>query len=283
MRRQRVANDNENVRVLFTLQYLGTRYGGWQLQINALSVQQVVEEALAKMFSTPIRLHGAGRTDAGVHAAGQRAHADLPFEIPARGLVLGLNQLLPHDVRVLQAEKVADDFHARFAAKSKTYEYRIWNGEVADVFAAETHAHVARRLDVAVMRSAARSLVGTHDFRSFTVSDPEVSSTIRTVDAVEVSGEGGSAVVITATAPGFLRYMVRRIAGSLIEVGQGRADRESLLRSLEPAFEPARWTAPARGLVLREISYGSAAGRSGGSDGEVGAPDGMLQPDPPAG
>src|SRR5262245_19161434 len=142
------------MRVLFTIQYLGTRYAGWQWQENALSVQQVFEEALEKMFHEPVRVHGAGRTDAGVHAIAQRAHADVPFDIPPRGLVLGINQLLPHDVRVARVEQVADDFHARFAAKAKTYEYLIWNAEFADVFAQETHAHVAQKLDVARMHEA---------------------------------------------------------------------------------------------------------------------------------
>jgi tRNA pseudouridine38-40 synthase len=235
------------VRFLFTIQYLGTRYGGWQVQANALSVQQVVEEALAKIFGRAIRVHGAGRTDAGVHAIAQRAHADVPFEIPPRGLVLGINRILPPDVRVTHVEAVADDFHARFAAKAKTYEYRIWNAEVADVFAAETHAHVARTLDEQAMHAAAQHLAGTHDFAVFTVADPEVSSTIRTIESITVEREG-AVVRITVTADGFLRYMVRRIAGSLIEIGRGRLAPETL-------FAEARWTAPAKGLVLRDIRY----------------------------
>ena len=235
------------MRILFTIQYLGTRYGGWQTQTNALGVQQVIEDALAGMFGAPVRLHGAGRTDAGVHALAQRAHIDAPFEIPPRGLVLGLNQALPQDVRVTAADVVADDFHARFSAKSKTYEYRIWNAEVADVFAAETHAHVARPLDVETMAAAAQSLVGTHDFLAFTVADPEVSSTVRTIASISVRADG-PAIFITVTADGFLRYMVRRIAGSLIEAGRGRLASDAL-------FDEARWTAPAKGLVLREIRY----------------------------
>lgn len=235
------------MRFLLTLQYLGTRYGGWQLQANTPSVQQVVEEALGRMFQQSIRIHGAGRTDAGVHAAAQRAHFDVPFEIPPRGLVLGLNQILPHDVRVTAAEPVADDFHARFAAKSKTYAYRIWNAEVADVFAMETHAHVAQQLDVAAMHEAALTLVGTHDFKPFTVADPEVSSTVRTIESIAVVQEGPR-ITLTVTADGFLRSMVRRIAGSLIELGRGKLDRGALLAE-------ARWTAPAKGLVLVEVRY----------------------------
>lgn len=235
------------MRFLLTLQYLGTRYGGWQMQANVLSVQQVVEEALAQMFQASVRIHGAGRTDAGVHADAQRAHVDVPFEIPPRGLVLGLNQLLPHDVRVTAVEPVEDDFHARFAAKSKTYAYRIWNAEVADVFAAETHAHVAQQLDVAAMHDAAQMLAGTHDFKPFTVADPEVSSTIRTIRSIAVVREGHR-VTLTVTADGFLRSMVRRIAGSLIEIGRGKLDQDAL-------FAEARWTAPAKGLVLVEVRY----------------------------
>lgn len=235
------------MRRLFTIQYLGTRYGGWQHQANAVAVQQVLEEALGTMFGQAVRVHGAGRTDAGVHAAAQRAHVDLPFEIPSRGLLLGLNQILPPDVRVTRIEEVADDFHARFSAKSKTYEYRIWNGEVADVFAAETHAHVAKQLDDVTMHEVAQLLAGTHDYKVFTVADPEVSSTTRTIEAIRVT-RNSDAIVITVTADGFLRYMVRRIAGSLIEAGRGRLAADAL-------FTEARWTAPAKGLVLREIRY----------------------------
>src|SRR5687768_9225098 len=107
------------MRILLTLQYLGTRYGGWQAQANATSIQQVVEEALAKVYGEPLRIHGAGRTDAGVHALAQRAHVDVPFAIPPRGVVLGLNQVLPPDVRVTRVDEVPDEFHARFSAKSK--------------------------------------------------------------------------------------------------------------------------------------------------------------------
>lgn len=235
------------MRLLLTLQYLGTRYAGWQTQTNATGVQQVIEEALATLFGSPVRIHGAGRTDAGVHAAAQRAHFDAPFTIPPRGLLLGINQLLPSDVRVTRVEEVADDFHARFSATSKTYAYRIWNAEVADVFAAETHAHVAKKLDHLAMRDAAQWLRGEHDFTMFTVADPEVSSTVRTISEIDVARDE-SRVTLTVTADGFLRYMVRRIAGSLIEIGRGKLDPAQILGE-------ARWTAPAKGLTLVNVSY----------------------------
>lgn len=243
------------MRLLFTLQYLGTRYAGWQRQANALAVQQVVEEALSKMFGARIAVEGAGRTDSGVHARAQRAHADVPFEIEPRGMLLGLNDLLPHDIRITAIERVADDFHCRFAAKRKTYRYQMWNGAVADVFASETHAHVAQPLNESLMRDAARCLEGRHDFRAFTVLAPEVSSTCRTVTAIDVTREG-EAVRMEITADGFLRFMVRRIAGSLIEIGRGKIDPGALALALEPTFAEARWTAPATGLVLWEVGYG---------------------------
>jgi tRNA pseudouridine38-40 synthase len=237
------------LRLLLTVQYLGTRYAGWQAQANALAIQSVIEEVLAKMYGTAIRVEGAGRTDSGVHALAQRAHFDAPFAIPLRGLVRGMNDLLPRDIRISAAEEIADDFHCRFRAKTKTYVYRIWNAEVMNVFEWETSAHVAQPLDVALMHDAAQALVGTHDFKAFTVLEPEVSSTTRTIYecAVGRAQRAEASIEIRVTADGFLRFMVRRIAGSLIEIGRGKTGREAL--------EEARWTAPAKGLVLEQIRY----------------------------
>ena len=242
------------MRALFTLQYLGTRYAGWQTQTNALAVQAVFESALARMFHATVRVEGAGRTDSGVHARAQKAHADLPFPIDPQGLQRGLNDLLPADIRVVTVETVADDFHCRFQAKSKTYRYQIWNAPFADVFAAETHAHVPMPLQASRMDAAAKALVGQHDFAAFTVASPEVSSTVRTLQSIRVERQD-DAILIVVSADGFLRYMVRRIAGSLIEIGRGRFAPETLAQSLEPSFEPARWTAPAKGLTLWQIRY----------------------------
>ena len=245
---------NFNLRLLLTLQYLGTRYAGWQTQANATGVQQVIERAFSTMFQSEIRIEGAGRTDSGVHARAQKAHVDVPFEIPERGFLMGLNDLLPPDIRITDFERVADDFHCRFAAKTKSYVYQVWNGRFADVFTFETHAHVAQRLDERLMDEAAQSLAGQHDFRAFTVAAPEVSSTCRTIATIGAERDG-EVIRIRVSADGFLRYMVRRIAGSLIEVGRGKLDPGALRRSIEPAFEEARWTAPAKGLILWDITY----------------------------
>jgi tRNA pseudouridine38-40 synthase len=235
------------MRLLFTLQYLGTRYAGWQSQANATAIQPIVEAGLSQIFGSPVRVEAAGRTDSGVHARGQRAHADVPFAIEPRGLVLGTNNLLPSDIRLAAVEEVDPAFHARFAAREKTYSYRIWNAAVADVFAAETHAHIASPLDVPPMNDAIQTLLGSHDFSAFTVAEPEVSDTVRTLHAAQVTREG-DAIVMTVTGDGFLRYMVRRIAGSLIEIGRGRFSPDDL-------FSEARWTAPAKGLTLEGIRY----------------------------
>ena len=151
-------------------------------------------------------------------------------------------------------EDVADDFHCRFDAKGKTYVYRIWNSEVASVFHAATHAHVGQPLDVEVMSRAALPLVGSHDFAAFTVIAPEVSSTKRTIEMLRIERESES-IRIYVRADGFLRYMVRRIAESLIETGRGKLSAEDVARSLEPEFAPARWTAPAKGLTLLDVHY----------------------------
>ncbi|HEX6973563.1 MAG TPA: tRNA pseudouridine(38-40) synthase TruA [Vicinamibacterales bacterium] len=245
-------------RALFTLQYLGTRYAGWQTQANAVGVQQIVESALTRLCGEPVSIEGAGRTDSGVHAAGQRAHADISLRISERGILLGVNDLLPHDIRVTEVRFVRDDFHARFEAKKKTYAYRIWTGRVADVFAWPTHAWVAAEFDLGAMRSAAAALVGQHDFRAFTVASPEVSSTVRTVEAAGLE-QNGESIEFTITADGFLRFMVRRIAGSLIEIGRGKLAPDAIAASLEPAFTVARWTAPSRGLTMLRVEYGDEA------------------------
>ncbi len=242
------------MRVLLTLQYLGTRYAGWQSQENALAVQQVVETALSTLCSEPVRVGGASRTDAGVHAEDQKAHLDLPVPIPLRGLLLGLNDLLPRDVKATEARAVDAGFHAQRRAVSKTYRYQIWNAEIADVFRAPTWTHVRMPLALEPMIEASRALVGPHDFRAYTVAEPGVESTRRAIDAIELFREG-DAITMRVSAPGFLRYMVRRIAGQLIEIGRGKLPVAATAAALEPGFAEARWTAPPEGLVLERVEY----------------------------
>jgi tRNA pseudouridine38-40 synthase len=246
-------------RILFTLQYRGTRYAGWQRQTNAVAIQQIFEEALGTMCGAAIRSEAAGRTDAGVHAEAQHVQADLPIEARERGLVLGLNNLLPEDIRVTAATIVPGTFHCRFDKSAKTYVYRIWNDSVSDAFLFETHALVPSPLDLERMREAARLLVGHHDFRSFTVLNPEVSSTWRTITSIDLARDSRR-IEIRVTADGFLRYMVRRIAGILIEIGRGKLPAGAAADALEPSFGIARWTAPPEGLTLEKITYSEPPG-----------------------
>lgn len=247
-------------RYLVRLQYLGTRYSGWQMQANGIGVQQVVEAALEPLMGDhPTRIEASGRTDAGVHASAQFMHVDLPLEILPDRLLAALNTRLPHDIRALEARQVDEHFHARFSAKGKRYRYRIWNGRFDDVFHRETHAGVGLPLDESRMSLAAQSLEGTHDFRSFTVVTPEVSSTIRNVSEITVVRDGAR-LELTVSANGFLRFMVRRVAGLLIEIGKGNLPVEYAAECVEPGFAIARWTAPARGLTLEHVAYPSLDG-----------------------
>ena len=241
-------------RFLLTIQYLGTRYAGWQSQQNARGVQDVVEETLATMCREPVTVYGAGRTDSGVHARAQRAHADLPIEIEPWGLIRGVNTMLPDDIRITDAEIVSPDFHARYHATGKTYAYRIWNSDVADVFRAPTHGQVKDPLDEDVMQRAANMLTGQHDYRAFTVATPAVKTTVRTIHELTVRRDG-SVIEIVVRGNGFLRYMVRRLVGLLIEVGAGRVPVERTVEFLGPDPGEIRWTAPAKGLTLEHVEY----------------------------
>ncbi len=241
-------------RFLLTVQYIGTRYAGWQSQQNAEGVQDVVERSLATMCQQPVVLYGAGRTDSGVHARAQRAHVDLPIEIEPWGFVRGINTMLPDDVRITAAEIVPDDFHARYHSRGKTYVYRIWNSDVLDVFTAPTHGQVKDPLDEQLMQDAADQFIGEHDYRAFTVATPAVKSTIRTIREIQVT-RTGPAIEVLVRGDGFLRYMVRRIVGLLIEIGAGRLPASSAASFLGPEPGDVRWTAPARGLTLERVEY----------------------------
>lgn len=241
-------------RFLLTIQYLGTRYAGWQSQQNAEGVQDVVEHSLATMCRQPVTIFGAGRTDSGVHARAQRAHVDLPIDIEPWGFVRGINTMLPDDIRVTAAEVVPDDFHARYHSTGKTYVYRIWNSDVLDVFTAPTHGQVKDPLDEQLMQEAAEMLVGKHDYRSFTVATPSTKTTTRTIHELRIT-RNGPVIELLVRGDGFLRYMVRRIVGLLIEIGTGRLSVGSTASFLEPEFGDIRWTAPAKGLTLEHVEY----------------------------
>jgi tRNA pseudouridine38-40 synthase len=241
-----------------TLQYDGTDYVGWQRQPSGTSIQGLLEDALRPIEGAAVTVHGAGRTDAGVHALGQVASVTLTGSLDPATLARALNAVLPLDVRVARVEEVSRDFHARFSATGKIYDYRIVNAPFASPFLRRYVWHVIPRLDLAAMRDAAARLVGERDFAAFQGTGSEVHSSVRTIRRIDWAGTGGpdDPIVMQIEGDGFLRHMVRNIAGTLVEVGLGRWTKEELdaiLASRDRARAGA--TAPAAGLILREVLY----------------------------
>jgi tRNA pseudouridine38-40 synthase len=242
----------------FTLQYDGTNYVGWQRQANGTSIQGLLEDALAPIEGERVTVHGAGRTDAGVHALGQVASAAVSSALEAPRLGRALNAVLPPDVRVLAVEDMDPGFHARFSARAKTYEYRIVNAPLVSAFLHRYVWHVSQPLDLEAMQTAAGPLVGRHDFAGFQGSGSNVETTERTI--LDIGFEEGAGfdlpLVLRISGDGFLRHMVRNIVGTLVEVGVGRWDPWRLLSVLDSRDRAqAGPTAPAQGLFLTGVTY----------------------------
>lgn len=241
-----------------TLQYDGTDFVGWQRQAAGRSIQGVLEDALRPIEGRAVNVHGAGRTDAGVHALGQVCSFGLTASISPGALARALNAVLPRDVRVADAAVMPDDFHARFSSTGKVYDYRIVTGPFASPFLRRYVWHVRGRLDTAVMREASARFVGTHDFAAFQGHGAVRRTPVRTVRRVDWTGDGGPEhpLVMCIEGDGFLRHMVRNIAGTLVDIGLGRrvpSDVEMILAARSrPSAGP---TAPASGLFLRQVLY----------------------------
>jgi tRNA pseudouridine38-40 synthase len=242
----------------FTIQYDGTNYVGWQRQPEGTSIQALLEDALAPIEGRPVTVHGAGRTDAGVHALGQVASARVTVGHDTATFGRALNAVLPADVRIAAVEEAAGDFHARFSATGKTYEYRIVNAPFVSPFLVRYAWHVPQPLDVEALRAAAAPLVGRHDFAAFRGAGSVVHSTERTIEALTWEGGGSHdrPLVMRVEGDGFLRHMIRNIAGTLVEVGLGRWDVRrpgEILRSGSRTL--AGPTVPAHGLFLVAVRY----------------------------
>ncbi|HEX9940863.1 MAG TPA: tRNA pseudouridine(38-40) synthase TruA [Thermoanaerobaculia bacterium] len=237
------------------LSYRGAAYAGWQRQENALSVQQVVEEALERLLGHPVRVVGASRTDAGVHARGQAAHLELPRPFPERGLVHGTNPQLPDDVRVLAAAAMPPGFHARRHAWGKEYLYRLSRAPVLSPLDSLFVAPAPRSIDPERMARAAASLPGRHDFSAFAAAGGSHGQPFRRIFSAHWE-EGGEELRFRVVGDGFLRGMVRALVGTLVEVGTGKRSPESFAGLLAGRPRPeAGPTAPAHGLVLERVLY----------------------------
>lgn len=242
--------------IKLVLAYDGTAYHGFQRQANAITIQQIVEERLPKLFGHPIAIAGAGRTDAGVHARGQVISFAVHGTIPTERIPLAARGLLPPDIVVVEAEEVEESFHARYSAQSKTYRYRVLNSQLASPFERNYSWHFPQQLAVELMQQAAQVIVGTHDFSAFRASGGAPVSPVKTIMTAECCYAGEAVIEFTFCGTGFLYHMVRNLVGTLVEVGQQRITPEDFAGILEGRDRRAAGiTAPAQGLYLMEVKY----------------------------
>jgi tRNA pseudouridine38-40 synthase len=243
-------------RYKLTIEYDGTDFSGWQRQENGASIQQALEEALLALTGERVVAHGAGRTDAGVHASGQVAHVDLEREWRGWRLREAINaHLAPRPVAVVEAERAADDFDARRSAVMRHYLYRIVNRRAPLTFERDRAWHMKRELDVAAMHGAARALLGRHDFSTFRDSQCQAKSPVRTLSRFEVT-RAGERIDFSVSALSFLHRQVRSMVGSLVEVGLGKWRAEDLKAALDAADRSrCGQVAPACGLYLARVDY----------------------------
>lgn len=242
-------------RKLLTLRYDGTAYHGWQVQKNAITVQQVLQDALEQLYTTRPDVCGCSRTDSGVHADMFCCHFDPPYDIPNEGIILGLNRYLPDDIGVYGCDDVADDFHARYSCKNKTYVYKISVSKYKNPFTLRYSYHYKKDIDLQKANEFCKNILGEHDFTAFSSADRTTEDTVRTVLSASVD-KVGDTVKFKITANGFLYNMVRILAGTIIAVSEGKIapdDAEKIINSKNRALAGA--TAPANGLTLLEVNY----------------------------
>jgi tRNA pseudouridine38-40 synthase len=243
-------------RIKFTLAYDGTDFHGWQVQPGLVTIQGTLEQVFAEIEGQTVHVAGSGRTDAGVHALGQAAAVSLSNPIPLANLRKAANRLLPPSIRVLEIEEAALDFHPRHHAVSKTYEYRIFRGEVCPPAEWRYVHHYPYPLDLDRMAALAPILEGSHDCATFAAADDrELESTVRTIfsSRFEIAGDY---LFYRVSGSGFLKHMVRNIVGTLLEAGKGNLDADGLRELLTPGSgKRAGPTAPAKGLFLVRVEY----------------------------
>ena len=242
-------------RILLVVAYEGTNYCGWQVQPNGLTIEEVLNRELSRLFKEDIKVIGASRTDAGVHAMGNLAVFDTNARIPGEKIAYALNVSLPPDIRIQKSMEVAENFHPRHCDTRKTYEYHIYNYKFENPLRRNFCAFTHYELDITNMRKAAEYLIGEHDFKSFCGNKKMKKSTVRTIEKIEFKQQG-SRLHIYFTGNGFLQQMVRILTGTLIEVGLGKCapGRMSEILSLQDR-QAAGPTAPAQGLFLVNVEY----------------------------
>ena len=245
-------------RIRIQLSYDGTEYHGWQVQPGLPTIQGILEQVFGEIEGQAVQVAGSGRTDAGVHALAQVAALTMENPIPLENLRRAANRLLPPDIRVTQVDEAAMDFHPRFQAKAKTYEYRILRREICAPFERRYVYHHPYRLAVDEMTRLAPLIEGDHDFTAFAAADDRDelgASKVRTIFISELFQEG-EYLRYSVTGSGFLKHMVRNVVGVLVEIGKGNVDREGLIERLSPGCPiPPGPTAPARGLCLMSVEY----------------------------
>ncbi len=243
------------------IQYDGTDFHGWQVQENQRTVQGELERTASLLEDAEVHVAGSGRTDAGVHAEGQVANIRLNRLFTPDKLRVAINGNLWRDVRILNVEKASDEFHARFSAKVKTYVYRVVNAPVMSPFWLRWAHHESRPLDVGRMNDAARLFLGEHDWTAFSAARSDVENRVRTIKSFTVESfwdarANSSIIEFRISANGFLRYMVRSIVGTMLEVGRGEKDFDTIQTAIKGGDRSlAGITAPANGLTLLKVSY----------------------------
>lgn len=244
-------------KIVLLTEYCGTNYAGWQRQENAYSVQEALEDALFELLGQEIRLTASSRTDAGVHALGHASHFTLrDHTIPTEAIPRALVSKLPKDISVLQAVEVPETFHARFHPVGKTYQYHILNRTIPSALEHDRVAHVPGYLNVAKMREGCRAFVGKHDFLALQASGATTKTSVRTIYRLELEQISPDRLVLEVEGDGFLYNMVRILAGTLLYVGQGKIEVESLPERLASLDRKQMGkTMPAHGLYLTRVHY----------------------------
>jgi tRNA pseudouridine38-40 synthase len=243
------------------IQYDGTDFHGWQVQENDRTIQGELERVIGMLADQDVSVSGSGRTDAGVHAEGQVANVHLPSKFTPDRLKMAINGNLWRDIRIMKAEKAPDEFHARFSAKRKTYIYRVVNAPVMSPFWRRFAHHEHKPLDVARMNETARLFLGEHDWTAFASAKSDGDSRVRTVLDFTVESRWdtaaqGALIEFRITATGFLRYMVRSIVGTMLEVGRGEKDSDTIQTAIVTGDRDlAGKTASAQGLTLHKVEY----------------------------